>query len=132
MLLPFVAGMALAYLLDPLTRRVERTGLGRGLSALIVIAVIIVAVVLVISLVAPILADQLFAFVDNIPKYMERLQALISGSNREWLNKVFGAPGRRHRQVGRRADGAGRELARGVPRFAVVGRPRAGLGVLAA
>jgi predicted PurR-regulated permease PerM len=52
----------------------------------------------VISLVAPILADQLFAFVDNIPKYMDRLQALISGSNREWLNKIFGAqagdPGR--------------------------------------
>ena len=89
-LLPFIAGMALAYLLDPLTRRVERIGLGRGLSALIVIAVIIVAVVLVISLVAPILADQLFAFVDNIPKYIERLQALISGSNREWLNKIFG------------------------------------------
>jgi predicted PurR-regulated permease PerM len=89
-LLPFIAGMALAYLLDPLTRRVERTRLGRGLSALIVIAVIIVAVVLVISLVAPILADQLFAFVDNIPKYIERLQALISGSNRNWLNKIFG------------------------------------------
>ena len=61
------------------------------MSALIVIAVIIVMVVLVISLVAPILADQLFAFIDNIPKYMDRLQALISGSNREWLNKMFGA-----------------------------------------
>jgi predicted PurR-regulated permease PerM len=90
-LMPFIAGMALAYLLDPLTRHVERTGLGRGLSALIVIAVIIVAVVVIISLVAPILADQLFAFVDNIPKYIERLQALISGSNREWLNKFFGS-----------------------------------------
>ena len=28
-LLPFIAGMVLAYLLDPVTRRVERTGLGR-------------------------------------------------------------------------------------------------------
>ena len=67
-LLPFIAGMALAYLLDPLTRRVERTGLGRALSALIVIALIIVALVVIVILVAPILGDQLFAFIDNIPK----------------------------------------------------------------
>ena len=29
-LLPFVAGMALAYLLDPIARRAERLGIGRG------------------------------------------------------------------------------------------------------
>ena len=89
-LMPFIAGMALAYLLDPLTRRVERTGLGRALSALIVIVLIIVAIVVVIALVTPILGGQLFAFIDNIPKYMERLQALISGPNHEWLTKMFG------------------------------------------
>ena len=52
--------------------------MGRGLSALIVITLIIVALVVVVALVAPILGDQLFAFIDNIPKYVERLQALIS------------------------------------------------------
>ena len=36
LLLPFVAGMALAYLLDPLARRGERLGIGRAVSALIV------------------------------------------------------------------------------------------------
>jgi predicted PurR-regulated permease PerM len=87
-LLPFVAGMALAYLLDPLTRRVERTGIGRGFSALIVIALIIVALIVAVALVSPILGDQLFAFIDNIPKYMERLQALIA--DRTWLSKIFG------------------------------------------
>ena len=34
-LLPFVAGFALAYLLDPLADRLARTGLGRTLSALL-------------------------------------------------------------------------------------------------
>src|SRR5262249_172129 len=80
-----------AYLLDPMTRQVERTGLGRGLSALIVIAVIVVTVIVLISVAAPILADQLFAFVDNIPRYIERLRTVISGTDREWLNKIFGA-----------------------------------------
>jgi predicted PurR-regulated permease PerM len=88
-LLPFVAGMALAYLLDPLTRQVERSGLGRGFSALIVIVLIIVAMVMVIMLLAPILGGQLFAFIDNIPSYMDRLQALVS--NQEWLTKLLGS-----------------------------------------
>jgi len=88
-LLPFIAGMALAYLLDPLTRQLERTGVGRTLSALIVIVLIIVALVVTVILVTPILGDQLFSFIDNVPKYVERLQDRIA--NREWLTKIFGS-----------------------------------------
>jgi predicted PurR-regulated permease PerM len=92
-LMPFVAGMALAYLLDPLTRQIERIGIGRGLSALVVIALIIVAFVIVVMLVAPILGAQLFELIDKIPGYTERLQALITDPNREWLAKIFGSQG---------------------------------------
>jgi predicted PurR-regulated permease PerM len=90
-LLPFIAGMALAYLLDPLTRRLERTGLGRVLSALIVIAFIIVVLVVIVILVAPILGAQLFAFIENIPGYVDRLQSLIADPNRPWLAKILGS-----------------------------------------
>ena len=48
-LLPFVAGMALAYLLDPVARRAERLGIGRAVSALIVLTLVIVAVVVVVG-----------------------------------------------------------------------------------
>ena len=44
-LLPFVAGMALAYLLDPVARRAERLGVGRAVSALTVVTLVIVALV---------------------------------------------------------------------------------------
>ena len=47
-LLPFVAGMALAYLLDPIARRAERLGIGRGVSALIVVTLVIVALVVAV------------------------------------------------------------------------------------
>ena len=104
-LLPFVAGMALAYLLDPLTRQVERTGIGRVLSALIVIVLIIVAIVVAVMLIAPILGGQLFAFIDNIPGYMERLQALVS--NQEWLTKILGG------QAGGSSRSAGSLMAQG-------------------
>jgi predicted PurR-regulated permease PerM len=70
---------------------VERSGISRGFSALIVIVLIIVAMVVIVMLVAPILGGQLFAFVDNIPTYMDRLQALVS--NQEWLTKLFGGQG---------------------------------------
>ena len=89
-LLPFIAGMALAYLLDPIARQLERLGIGRVLSALVVIVVIIVVLVLIVVMVAPILGAQLFEFIENIPGYVERLQTLISDPNRAWLRKVFG------------------------------------------
>jgi predicted PurR-regulated permease PerM len=106
-LMPCIAGMALAYLLDPLTRQVERSGIGRSGSAGVVILLIIVIVVTIVMLVAPILAEQLFAFVDSIPKYIDRLQALISAPNREWLDKMFGG------QIGEPGKSAGGLIAQG-------------------
>ena len=64
-LLPFVAGMALAYLLDPIARRGERLGIGRAGSALIVLTLVIVAVVVAVMVAAPIISEQFTAFLDN-------------------------------------------------------------------
>jgi predicted PurR-regulated permease PerM len=89
-LLPFVAGMALAYLLDPIARRAERLGIGRGISALIIVAFVIVVLVLAAMVVLPILGDQLGSFLDNLPGYLTRLHALISDPSRPWLAKLFG------------------------------------------
>jgi predicted PurR-regulated permease PerM len=89
-LLPFVAGMALAYLLDPIARSAGRLGIGRAVSALIVITLVIVVLVVVAMLVAPVLSHQLTAFVDNLPGYLTRLQSLVSDPSRPWLSKIFG------------------------------------------
>jgi len=40
-LLPFVAGLAIAYLLTPLTDRLERFGINRLAAALLIIAVVV-------------------------------------------------------------------------------------------
>jgi len=89
-LLPFVAGMALAYLLDPIARRAERLGIGRAVSALVIVTSFIVVLVVVIMMVAPVLSDQVAAFVDNLPGYLARLQSLVSDPSRPWLAKIFG------------------------------------------
>jgi predicted PurR-regulated permease PerM len=91
-LLPFVAGMALAYLLDPIARRAERLGIGRAVSALFVITSVIVALVVVTMLVGPILVAQFASLVDWLPGYLARLQELVADSGRPWLMKLVGGP----------------------------------------
>lgn len=89
-LMPFVAGMALAYLFDPLARRMVRLGVGRTAAALIIIALFVVAFVLLVILIVPLLGAELSAFIERIPGYVTRLQALVTDPNRPWLSKIVG------------------------------------------
>ena len=90
-LLPFVAGAAIAYLLTPVTDRIESVGVNRLAAALSIITLVVMAIVLLILLVAPILGGQLSSFIDNIPGYVTRLQSLLSDPSRPWIQKVLGA-----------------------------------------
>jgi predicted PurR-regulated permease PerM len=88
-LLPFVAGLAIAYLLNPLADRLERVGVNRAVAALLLITVVVLAFVLMILLVAPILGGQLSSFIENIPGYVTKLRSLIS--EQPWTQKILGA-----------------------------------------
>ncbi len=90
-LLPFVAGLVLAYLLAPVTDRLERLGLKRVLAALLIIGTFIVVLVVLVILLAPILIGQLGGLAENLPGYVSRLQSLITDPNRPWLRKLLGA-----------------------------------------
>ena len=89
-LLPFIAGMALAYLLDPLARFGERFGISRGISALIVLTVVIVAVIFSVMAAAPVIATQTAAFIDEMPSYIAKVRSILSDPSRPWLAKIFG------------------------------------------
>ncbi len=90
-LLPFIAGAAIAYLLTPVTDRIESIGVNRLAGALLIITLVVLAIVLLILLVAPILGGQLSSFIDNIPGYVTRLQSLLSDPSRPWIQKLLGA-----------------------------------------
>lgn len=75
-LLPFVAGLALAYLLDPLARRLERLGMGRLSASLLILGLFTLAFIMVIILLVPVLANQLGAFIQNLPATLRRIQEL--------------------------------------------------------
>jgi predicted PurR-regulated permease PerM len=90
MLLPFVAGTAIAYLLNPAADRLERLGIPRILATLIVVGLFVLFFVVVGILLFPILGSQLFAFLQRLPDYITRLQELITQENKEWLQHLVG------------------------------------------
>jgi predicted PurR-regulated permease PerM len=90
-LLPFVAGLALAYLLTPATDRLTRLGLNRLVAALLLITLLVLTFVVIILLVVPILGSQLGSFIENIPGYVSKLQSLLSDPSRPWVQKLLGA-----------------------------------------
>ncbi|MGB7254384.1 MAG: AI-2E family transporter, partial [Xanthobacteraceae bacterium] len=89
-LLPFVLGMAIAYLLDPLNRRLTKRGMSRTLASFIILAGFALAFVLLLLLITPPLMRQLSSFIDNSPAYAQRLQALVSDPNHPWLKRFVG------------------------------------------
>jgi predicted PurR-regulated permease PerM len=90
-LLPFVAGMVLAYLFNPLVDRLERLNLPRFVAALLIVAIFVLLLIVSIILLAPILVGQLGGLADNLPGYMSRLQTLITDPSRSWLTKMLGS-----------------------------------------
>jgi predicted PurR-regulated permease PerM len=89
-LLPFVVGMAIAYLLDPLAKRLTKRGVSRLAAALIILGGFVLALVALLVLFAPALTRQLSAFIANAPAYAQRLQALLSDTNYPWLKSIVG------------------------------------------
>ncbi len=75
-LLPFVAGLALAYLLDPVADRLEKLGIGRLGATLLILFVFILTFVLFLMLVVPLVVRELTAFLLSLPNYVAQLQRI--------------------------------------------------------
>jgi predicted PurR-regulated permease PerM len=69
-LLPFAAGIAIAYFLNPLVNRLERLGAPRGLATLLVLVLFLTLLVLVIMLVVPILEAQVLDLAASLPNLL--------------------------------------------------------------
>ncbi|MDZ7875893.1 MAG: AI-2E family transporter [Rhizobium sp.] len=84
-LLPFIAGMALAYFLDPVADRLERIGLSRLMATVVILVSFVVVFVLSLMIIIPVLASQLNEFIQRVPSYITQLQTFIATSNASWL-----------------------------------------------
>jgi len=94
-LLPFVAGMALAYFLDPVADRLERLGLSRMAATSVILLTFVVLLVLALIIVIPLLAAQATEFAEKVPGYISSLQQLVADPNSTmlpaWMKGQLGA-----------------------------------------
>ena len=84
-LLPFVAGMALAYLLDPVADFFERIGMNRLFATVSVLMLFVLIFTLMLVLIVPTLAHQMSGFASSLPKYVASLQELGSKLSADFL-----------------------------------------------
>jgi predicted PurR-regulated permease PerM len=89
-LLPFVLGMAIAYLLDPLVKQLAKRGMSRLVAALLILGTFALAFALLVLTIVPILAAQFSGFIENAPSYVLRLQALVSDPSHPWIKQMIG------------------------------------------
>jgi predicted PurR-regulated permease PerM len=77
-LLPFIAGLVLAYFLDPVADSLERLGLPRIAASLLIVVTSILVIVITVMLVAPMLTDQVIRLARDLP---EIINALVNRFN---------------------------------------------------
>ena len=101
-LTPFLAGMAIAYLLDPLADRLERAGVERGWAAAIILGAFLILAIVLLLLLAPVLYQQAIGLAARLPDYVDQLvtlakstilelQATLSPTQLERLKDAAGA-----------------------------------------
>ena len=87
-LLPFLVGIAVAYLLNPVVSRLEGAGVGRGVAAFGIIGLFYAVVITLIFVLTPVLVDEIASFVEKFPNYLSKLTALATDPNRPWLRQL--------------------------------------------
>lgn len=73
-LTPFLVSALLAYLGNPVTRRLQRFGLSRTLAVVVVFATMVVVGVMLLLLLVPLLQQQLLGLVERLPQMLDRVQ----------------------------------------------------------
>src|SRR5262245_2902400 len=89
-LLPFVAAIALAYLLDPIVDWFERMGVNRSVACLSLITLFYLGLAGALAMAVPVVGSELATLVDKLPEYIGQLEALAADPKRPWLRKIVG------------------------------------------
>src|SRR5690554_5888667 len=89
-LLPFLAGMVLAYFLDPVADRLQKLGMSRLLATIFILILFVVVLIIALMVLIPVLTNQLLDFAARLPEYMTQLHALIISFDPEWFERELG------------------------------------------
>lgn len=87
-LLPFVAGMAVAYFLDPVADRLEAAGFNRTLATTVITVLFFLVFILVLVLIVPLIGSQLAGFLQRLPGYLDALRHEVGPYVQHALDKL--------------------------------------------
>jgi len=85
MLLPFVAGLTVAYFLDPAVDKLEARGVPRTAATALVTFVFFATLIFAVIMLYPVLQSQVLGFAANVPLYVERIRDVIWPAIQEGL-----------------------------------------------
>lgn len=88
-LLPFILGMALAYLLDPVADQLERWHFSRMWASIVILAIAITIFLTAFLLVVPLALQQALGLALKLPGYINQLQKLAN----ERVPEIFSSLG---------------------------------------
>ena len=77
-LLPFIAGMSVAYFLDPVADRLEKFGLSRLMATVVILVAFVLIFALALTIVIPIIINQFNDFARHVPGYFDQLQQVLN------------------------------------------------------
>lgn len=77
MLLPFVVGMGVAYLCDPLADRLERLGLNRALATTVITFLAFSLFLVILVVLVPLIVEQTAALLKQLPEYATRAAEIM-------------------------------------------------------
>lgn len=92
-LLPFIAGMALAYFLDPVADWFERRGFSRLMATLAILIAFVTIFAITLIVLIPVLVTQAADLGGRIPGYITQLQSLLMSESNllpSWISDQLG------------------------------------------
>lgn len=89
-LLPFIAGMMLAYFLNPLADRLQAMGLSRVIAAALLVCVVGVFLVAALVLLMPVLSTQIEQLAKSLPSDIQRARRALEVLAQERFGSYLG------------------------------------------
>ncbi len=92
-LLPFVLGIAVAYLLNPIVNKLGDIGIARAPAAIIILGSFLLIIAGFIGVVSPIIYRELSQFSNDLPNYIEKFWGIMSPITARLDQYIGGAQG---------------------------------------
>lgn len=88
-LLPFVAGIVIAYFLNPAADRLTHWGMSRAVASVLIVAVFLCVIGVALVLLVPLLLTQAQEFAVALPEELTRMRGLLEAWARERLGSHY-------------------------------------------